>query len=142
MSEIQFFVPGKPAAQGSKRMLKRGTKIVMVEMSRDLAPWRQAIAEYAKAEANGQKFEGPLKLQLVFWFQRPASHFGTGRNAGNLKESAPKWRASVPDLDKLIRAVGDGLAASGVIPDDRFIATVYAEKRYGDPGVLVNLQTL
>lgn len=142
MNEIQFFVPGKPVAQGSKRAFTRGKKVVMVEMLKDLAPWRQAVAEYARAEANGEKFTGPLRLRLVFWFSRPASHFGTGRNAGNLKPSAPDYRESAPDLDKLIRAIGDGLTASGVIVDDRFIVKVEAEKRYGDPGVLVNLQAL
>jgi Holliday junction resolvase RusA-like endonuclease len=139
MNEIQFFVPGKPVAQGSKRHVGKG---VMVEMLKDLAPWRQAIAEYAKAEAQGEQLLGPLKLRCMFWFPRPASHFGTGRNQGNLKASAPVYRDSNPDLDKLLRAVCDGLTASGVIRDDRYIVRMEGAKRYGDPGVLVNLQVL
>jgi len=138
--EIQFFVPGKPVAQGSKRHVGKG---VMVEMLRDLAPWRQAIAEYAKAEAHGEQLLGPLRLRCTFWFPRPSAHYGTGRNKGTLKASAPVYRDSNPDLDKLLRAVCDGLTASGVIRDDRYIVRIEASKRYSDnPGVLVNLQTL
>jgi crossover junction endodeoxyribonuclease RusA len=139
MSGIQFFVPGKPAAQGSKRHVGHG---VMVEMLKDLAPWRQAIAEYAKAEAKGEQLLGPLRLRAIFWFPRPASHFGTGRNQWNLKKRAPTYRDANPDLDKLLRALCDGLTASGVIRDDRYIVKVEAEKRYGTPGVLCNLQVI
>ena len=137
--EIQFFVPGKPVAQGSKRHVGKG---VMVEMLRDLAPWRQAVAEYAKRAAGNEQMLGPLRLRALFFFPRPSAHFGTGRNMGQLKASAPLWRDANPDLDKLLRAVCDGLTNSGVIRDDRYIVKMYGEKRYGDPGVLVNLQTL
>jgi crossover junction endodeoxyribonuclease RusA len=136
---MQFFVPGKPVAQGSKRHVGHG---VMVEMGKDLAPWRQAIAEYAKAEAKGEQFLGPLRLRCTFWFPRPASHFGTGRNQGNLKKTAPTYRDSNPDIDKLLRAVCDGLTASGVIRDDRYIVKIEGMKLYGIPGVLCNLRIL
>jgi len=137
--EIQFFVPGKPVAQGSKRHVGKG---VMVEMLKDLAPWRQAVAEYAKLAAGNEQMLGPLRLRALFTFSRPSAHFGTGRNMGKLKASAPIWRDANPDIDKLLRAVCDGLTASGVIRDDRYIVQIEGEKRYGDPGVLVNLQTL
>jgi crossover junction endodeoxyribonuclease RusA len=136
---IQFFVPGHPKAQGSKKHVGKG---VMVEMAKDLEPWKRAIAEYAKMEANGRQFLGPCRLRAVFWFNRPSNHFGTGKNAGFLKKSAPTWRESAPDLDKLVRALCDGLVISQVIRDDRYIVKLEAEKRYGDPGVLVNVQEL
>jgi crossover junction endodeoxyribonuclease RusA len=136
-SALQFFCPGHPKAQGSKRHVGRG---IMVESSKDLAPWRQAVAEYARRE--GTRFSAPVYLQLCFWFQRPASHYGTGRNAGKLKRTAPMFREKQPDLDKCIRAVCDALVIAQTIPDDRWIVKLYAEKRYGDPGVLVSLQAV
>ena len=139
MSAIQFFVRGHPVGQGSKRHVGRG---ILIESSKDLQPWRQAIAHAAAAEANGSKLTGPLELHVCFWFQRPSSHFGTGRNAGYVKGKAPSWREQNPDLDKLLRALFDGLTASGIIRDDRFIARVVAEKRFGDPGVLVEVREL
>ena len=54
----------------------------------------------------------------------------------------PKWREQNPDVDKCIRALFDALVVSGVIIDDRFIVRVEAEKRYGDPGVLVEVKEL
>lgn len=140
MSEpIQFFVRGHPKAQGSKRHVGKG---VMVEMAKDLAPWRRGIADVAVEAAEGRRLLGPIGVRAAFWFQRPKAHFGTGRYAGSLKPSAPTWREAAPDLDKLLRALFDGLVISGVIPDDRVIAEVSAEKRYGDPGVLVEVREL
>ena len=53
-----------------------------------------------------------IVLDLLFRFPRPRSHFGTGRNAGQLKPSAPFYVRTRPDLDKLARAVGDALRIS------------------------------
>jgi Holliday junction resolvase RusA-like endonuclease len=136
---LQFFVPGRPVAQGSKRHVGRG---IMVEMGKDIGLWRQAICMQAISEAKGLKLFDPIALRACFWFQRPKSHFRTGKHLGGIKDSAPTFRAAQPDLDKLLRALFDGLTASGVIQDDRQIVMVEAEKRYGDPGVLVSLQTL
>lgn len=138
-ARVQFFVPGKPVAQGSKRHVGHG---VMVESSRDLLPWRQAIATAAKGAANGTQFSGPVQVDFVFWFHRPKKHYGTGKNAGMVKLSAPGWQTTFPDVDKLCRAVGDALTISGLILDDRLIARMSAEKRYGDPGVLIRVQEL
>lgn len=38
---VEFFVPGRPAPQGSKRHVGHG---IMVESSRDLGPWRERVA--------------------------------------------------------------------------------------------------
>jgi crossover junction endodeoxyribonuclease RusA len=136
---LQFFCPGVPIAQGSKRHVGRG---ILVESSKDLGPWRQAICMQAIMEGKGLKLFDPILLRACFWFQRPKTHFRTGKHQGQLKDSAPTFRASQPDLDKLLRALFDALTASGVVQDDRQIVMVEAEKRYGDPGVLVSLQVL
>lgn len=136
---LQFFVAGHPKGQGSKRHVGRG---VMVEMSKDLGPWRRAIAEVASQEADGRYFAEGVEVRAVFWFQRPGAHYGTGRNAGYVKRSAPNYRTSTPDVDKLVRALLDALVIGGVLRDDRFVVRVEAEKRYGDPGVLVEVRTL
>ena len=81
-------------------------------------------------------------LQACFWLPRPKGHFGTGKNAGKLKKSAPLYCSTKPDLDKLLRAVCDALWQSGVLSSDALITKITSEKRYGDPGVLINLQVL
>jgi crossover junction endodeoxyribonuclease RusA len=138
-AQIQFFCPGFPKPQGSKRHVGRG---IMVESSKDLGPWREAIARHAAAEAGELRFTGACYLQACFWMPRPNAHFGTGKNAAKLKKSAPVYCSVRPDLDKLLRALCDALAMSGVLQSDALIARVAAEKCYGNPGVLVNLQVL
>jgi len=84
-------------------------------------------------------------LKLVFLRDRPQAHYGTGRNAGVLKKSAPPHLIQTPDLTKLIRAVEDGL--TGIIwKDDKQVIAQATIKRYcrGDeiPGVQVIVETV
>jgi crossover junction endodeoxyribonuclease RusA len=83
---------------------------------------------------------GPCRLVVVFYFPRPKSHYG----ARGLKPSAPGWVTRTPDLDKLVRAVGDSL--TGVcVRDDSLIVELVAMKRYadGEPArALVRLELL
>jgi crossover junction endodeoxyribonuclease RusA len=139
MNQIEFFVPGHPKAQGSKRHVGKG---IMVESSKDLRPWRQAIAYECTVAALGRSFAAAVRVDATFFFQRPSAHYGTGRNAGQLKASAPRYRTPAPDLDKLLRALFDAIVISGVIRDDRYIVEVYANKVYGAPGVSVRLTDL
>lgn len=136
MTALTFFVVGTPAPQGSKRYLKPG---VMVESSKRVAPWRADVRAAAEAALNGDPdaflplWDGPIDLNVVFYFPRPKSHYGTGRNAGTLKESAPLFHTQAPDCDKLARAVGDALT-SVVFADDKTIIRWAATKRWGDAG--------
>ena len=50
--------------------------------------------------------------------ERPKSHFGTGKNADKVKQSAPVFPATMPDIDKLMRAILDGLTDAQVWLDD------------------------
>lgn len=125
---VSFVSLGTPAPQGSKTPW--GT-----ESNPRTRPWRDTVAHDAREAKNGEPLEGPLSLHVVFWFPRPKSHFGTGRNAGVLKESAPKFVIAKPDLDKLVRAVGDALTTAGVWRDDSQAVMVTASKRYVEPGL-------
>lgn len=135
---ITFTIPGIPQQQGSKQF-RNGHGY---EANKKLGPWRKdalACAADAKGNNEGPLFAGPVEVSLVCYFPRPASHYGTGRNAGVLKPSAPHWHASAPDLDKLQRALGDVLTQSQVVLDDRLIVAWVAHKRYGDPRMLVTV---
>jgi crossover junction endodeoxyribonuclease RusA len=82
---------------------------------------------------------GPVCLDLEFRFSRPKAHFGTGKNASRLKTTAPHRHASKPDVDKLVRAIGDALTGIA-IRDDAQIASLSAEKVYSEfAGVTVEL---
>ncbi|MDV6276393.1 RusA family crossover junction endodeoxyribonuclease [Rhodococcus erythropolis] len=117
---ISFFVEGRPAPQGSKRYVGRGR---MVESSRHLKPWRHDIRN--EAEANQMAFagcdlayDGPVRLRLEFVMLRP--------------KATPKTRTPPavkrPDLDKLTRAVFDGITGT-LITDDSQVVDLQATKR-------------
>jgi Holliday junction resolvase RusA-like endonuclease len=124
---IQFAVYGLAAPQGSKNgfAIKRSGaytgRVGMTESSKHVKPWRDDVKAAALEAMNfGHRppLDGPLCARMVFTFARPAGHFGTGRNAGQLKPSAPAWPAGYPDLSKLARSTEDALTQAGVWADD------------------------
>ena len=144
---LSFTVHGVPAPQGSKRFVGMGGgRGRMVESSKAVGPWREAVrAECQRAIEAGQEpvMDGPVQLMATFFLLRPKGHYGTGRNAGKVRESAPRHPAGKPDLDKLLRSLLDGLTAAGVWRDDAQVVTVDVQKLYATavipPGVLVRV---
>lgn len=133
-SRVEFTVPGEPQPQGSKTVVQqRGRRPRMFEDNPDTAPWRERVERFARAAMDGRQIRtGPLRMTVTFVFRRPAGHWGTGRNAGKLKPSAPLYVRTRPDVDKLVRAVGDAITGT-VCRDDAQLVVVHAEKHYGDP---------
>lgn len=120
MTAYTFEVVGSPAAQGSKRHVGNG---VMVEMAKGHKPWRAAVASAARDVIDGQApLEGRMLLAIQFRFPMPASRPKAVRSHG----SCPK--VSAPDLDKLIRCVGDSLKEGGLVKDDALFWAVTASK--------------
>ena len=132
---IEFEVLGKPATQGSKTMVPiiRCGKVVrhaIKESCKGLGPWRDQVAHKAAAAYSGELLDGPLVMVLLFERPRPKSHFGTGRNANRLKQTAPKYPTPKPDSIKLARAVEDALSKVLYV-DDSQIVEHHIRKRYG-----------
>jgi crossover junction endodeoxyribonuclease RusA len=137
---ITIEVRGLPAPQGSKRHVGRG---IMIESSTAVGPWREAVRAETQRVLNGHgPIAGPVALVVTFSLPRPAGHYGTGRNAGKPKLSAPRWPAGRPDLDKLLRAVLDGLTMGGAWKDDAQVIWIVAEKRYAPPRCRIEITPL
>lgn len=77
----------------------------------------------------------PIVLELVFYRPRNQGDYGTGRNAGLLKASAPALPCVKPDVDKQTRLVLDALKHV-LYHDDGQIVTVLACKDFGNPARL------
>jgi Holliday junction resolvase RusA-like endonuclease len=92
--------------------------------------------------APDSPWEGPLSLRLAFYFPRPTSHFGTGKNADRLKASAPKHHTKRPDADNLAKLVKD--AMNGVFYlDDAQVVRLRVKKEYSrTPRTFVMLRRL
>lgn len=78
------------------------------------------IALAVRQHYTGPMLDCPLRLRVDFLLQRPKS--APKRNPGRLP--APKK----PDLDNLIKAVKDGINASGLWADDARVVEVIARK--------------
>jgi crossover junction endodeoxyribonuclease RusA len=132
MQVLRLAIIAKPAPQGSKtvRQAPNG-RVNLVESSKGVAPFREAVR--AETQRSGAAvFTGPVEVTLEFFFQRPKSHYRTGRNSHLLKDDAPHYPcgAGRNDIDKLARAALDGLTAGGAWLDDAQAVTLTASKNY------------
>ncbi len=129
---LRVVVHGTPAPQGSKRHVGHG---IMVESSKRLPAWRSLVTDEAWAARNGAApIMGAVRLAVTFGFRRPKSHFGTGRNAGNLLALAPAYPCgrNIGDLSKHIRAIEDSLTDAGVWRDDDQVVVIESAKEWWD----------
>lgn len=141
---VAFTVHGTPQPAGSKRGFhnpKTG-RVIVTDANPQARPWKAQVADTAAQAMTFHSdegtsgylppFDGPLAVELVFWVTRPKGHYGTGRNAGIVRASAPEFPTVRPDLLKLARAVEDAIAGI-VYRDDAQIVAETLLKRYGDP---------
>lgn len=115
---LVFRAYGIPRPQGSKRYVGNGR---FVEAS-NVKPWRIAVANAAfkaLAEAGLPEFTEPVVIRATFYLPRP-------------KTVKRIWPSVPPDVDKLCRALGDGISvdAQGVLADDSLIVRWDATKVY------------
>jgi Holliday junction resolvase RusA-like endonuclease len=127
----RFFVEGEARPQGSKTPVRRGTKIILIEgtgsnPARHKA-WRSNVADTTRAvmaEESIEELDCAARVELRFKMPRPKSRHKLIR-AVTVK----------PDIDKLVRAVLDGLTSSDkvgtlILKDDSRVVELYAEKYY------------
>ena len=128
MRTLAFTVYGDPVPQGSKRAFVVKQRAVVVDAnSAGLKSWRSQVVSAAMEAVNddpdllpGDKKHpelGAVKVTLLFFLRQPKRP----------RSTVPITR---PDLDKLIRAVFDGLTDAGVIRDDLQVTSLSAGKRY------------
>lgn len=124
---VEFRVDGEPIPQGSKKGFVVGKRAVLVDDNKvKLKPWRAMVA---KAADLGVTFASPVRVSATFYLTRP-------------KTVKRKYPVVPPDLDKLMRALGDGMTDGGLLLDDSIIVDENIKKRYADgvdPGVVVTV---
>lgn len=128
---VRFNIVGLPAPQGSKTRMPNGA---LVEGSSTtgrarLNDWRSTVAAVAHQQRQLVEvpFDGPVQVTVDFRFPVPKSRSKTYRQqlaAGTIDG----WKPTKPDLDKLCRALGDGLVQGGLIARDELICSWSAHK--------------
>lgn len=111
-----FWIDGEPAPQGSKNGFVKNGRVVMVESSKKVKPWRNAVELATRAQVS-EPMTKPVEIALVFHLPRP-------------KTVNRKWPAVKPDLDKLVRSTFDGLTTGGLYTDDALVIALSASKQY------------
>jgi crossover junction endodeoxyribonuclease RusA len=131
MFDLTIDVSGEPASQGSHSVING--RIVQVNSAKH-KKWRNAVAFAALdlVTDGWELIDEPVELTVIFYLPRPKSVLDRA------------YPAVMPDLDKLVRAVGDSL--SGVVyVDDSRIISLTAKKLYADdrgPGAVIRVNTL
>lgn len=146
--DVEFAVAGAPVGQGSMEALplkgKRGGRPVMVYPPHVLE-WRKMVRRMATVAMRDKKpLQGAVAMSLQFVLKRPQK-IPTGRTAPAVQ----------PDLDKLVRAIGDAIGLTsekggpGICMKDDAQIVEFREpfrKRYTEPGevpgVIVRLWAL
>jgi crossover junction endodeoxyribonuclease RusA len=131
MFELTIDVSGDPASQGSHSVING--RIVQVNSTKHKR-WRNAVvfAALDLIDEDWTPIDQPVELSVIFYLPRP-------------KTTTRELPAVVPDLDKLVRAVGDSLTTAGIVSDDSRIVTIHAQKLYADDrgsGAVIRVNTL
>lgn len=117
---VTFFVAGTPIPQGSKTAFVVGKRAVLTDANKDkLRPWRAEVTRVAaEAWAGQESLAGAVSIEVRFVFERPKT----------VKRDTPHVK---PDIDKLLRALFDGVTDAKVWLDDAQVVRVNATKVYG-----------
>jgi len=130
------FISGEPKAQPRTRASSFGGGRARIYDPGTANGWKNLIAQELKKHA-GRCVTCPIYVNMTFYFARPKSHFGTGKNANVLKKSAPNYHIVKPDNDNLEKAVWDCLSHKsgiGLWQDDCQIVKNLTIKKYADDG--------
>jgi|TARA_R110001583_G_C5413512_1_gene387052 Holliday junction resolvase RusA-like endonuclease len=80
---------------------------------------------------------GPLRLTVTFSMGIPKSWSAKKKEEAELGNIRPTGK---PDLDNLIKLVGDSLEKAGVYRNDSQIVEVKAVKKYGKPQTIIHIE--
>jgi crossover junction endodeoxyribonuclease RusA len=133
---MRIEVAGIPAPQGSKRHVGGGR---MVEQSRAVGPWREAVRAETQRALSARRpgdwcigqFPGKaVRVLLTFRLAKPKS-----------APASVLFPVKRPDIDKLARAVLDGLVAGGALADDSQVVDLLVSKRFATtrPGCIIEI---
>ena len=138
MSKIKFEVLGNPQAQKRHEHHRRGEFVKVYDPSEEAKTnFLLTVQQYAPKTP----ILGAIKLTVWFLMPRPKSHYGTGKNAGILKDDAPDWHTKRPDIDNYLKFIMDALGGRQIYwKDDSQVCSVIVQKLYHEtPRTVVEL---
>ena len=137
--KIEFTVYGKPEALKRHRHFKMATRIATYDPSKEDKKDFLSVAISNKPDVP---FDEPIEVTFDFFFPRPKNHYRTGKFSGMLKDNAPVWHTSTPDIDNTSKLIMDSLNKV-FWRDDSIICSIIALKRYSEtPRTEITIETI
>jgi len=150
--DYKLIIPGEPKAQQRHRSVLRirggcrgvdvklqsGEQVKLyrkedffIQMYDPSVKDKMDIRRMLQALAPDAPLDEPLEVVIFLYYGRPKNHYGTGRNARRLKESAPIWKATAPDRDNADKFILDAL--KGIFwRDDSRVCAGQVIKQYSE----------
>ncbi len=124
----KFVVYGEPQALKRHRSYRMKGKPMVMQYDPSKGDKRDFLS-IVQSQKPDVPWDCPLHVEIGFFFSRPKSHYGTGKNSEVLKVNAPICKTSKPDKDNLEKFVNDAL--NGVFwRDDSSIVSSTSVKLY------------
>ncbi|HLO41661.1 MAG TPA: RusA family crossover junction endodeoxyribonuclease [Phycisphaerales bacterium] len=134
---IEILIPGEPVAQPRAKtqvLTRRDGTVVRSGNGRvathtytpgkKIGPWKQVVALKVREQLPRQPWDGPVELDVTFWFERTQELERHKHGAGELLHTVR------PDLDNLVKAIKDVMTDEGVWIDDGRVCDTVIRKRY------------
>lgn len=122
-----------PKGKDGKPIVRDNGRIVVntADSNKKSKGWKNAVKASAGVQYLGPLLRCSLTVEMIFYVVRKKGDYGTGRNAGVVKDSSPAYPAKRPDVLKLARGVEDALTGT-VWLDDALIVDERIAKRFGE----------
>ena len=128
--DYELVVLGNPKAQKRARARSFG-RFAKIHDNPDNFDNKATLWQVIQDKAPDKPLSGPLCVDIDFYFPHIKGHYGTGRNEGKLKASAPIWHTVKPDRDNLDKLVLDTLSKK-FWRDDCQVCDGRITKRYSE----------
>ena len=128
---MRVIIPGKPIAKKRPRFFSKG------KFKGTYNPQRTEEGKFLSLcheQITWQPVDVAIGVFMIFRLPRPKSHYGTGKNAWRLKDSAPQYHTQRPDIDNLEKFVADCLNGVAWVDDCQLVKCVTQKEWTDGPG--------
>jgi len=117
-----FMLAGTPVPDGRPKFARMG-KFTRVYMPKKVTDYRTKLkVAYLKVYPRRPPLDGAISIAIKVAMPRPLSHFGTGRNAGIIKDRFKYvHHVQKPDCDNFAKMVLDALNGVAYLDDSQCI---------------------
>lgn len=120
--DYKLVILGEPKAQKRPRFHCRdrnGKPLKFVRTYDPSAVDKQALRTIVQLKAPDKPLKGPLRVDCFFYYAWRKCDYGSGRNAGEIKNSAPDWKDTGKDRDNCDKYILDALTGIFFLNDSQ-----------------------